>query len=321
MELDDDVVMAPLQRGSGAGGPILVTDDEGAQLDFTQEFEPVGNIREMTARLKELQDMRAEDVRDGGGNRSGSPTEVMDVDSNSEPEQVKLSPLEALKKFVENMKETKNAEALTPGEPVLCDEYEMGRSEVQKLKFHVTGELKMPWEKGFAGLVLERKSSVLETKFLDEKTRAPHAIQVDGEVQPEIKKVEDAWKMVPSFKLDGGQKMPWSKAMETEREKVMEGWKIVIDEARKSCKAAGMLDQVGETVLDDIFAKKKNGALQVRLSAMMIYIRWARSKGRPPFPIVEAQVYQYVDQLRKDGAPATRANSFRSALAFCKGII
>ena len=95
----------------------------------------------------------------------------------------------------------------------------------------------------------------------------------------------------------------------------------MIDEARKSCKAAGMLDQVGETVLDDIFAKKKNGALQVRLSAMMIYIRWARSKGRPPFPIVEAQVYQYVDQLRKDGAPATRANSFRSALAFCKGII
>eukprot|EP00913_Durusdinium_trenchii_P016909 g15897.t1 len=168
----------------------------------------------------------------------------------------------------------KALKALTPGEPVLCDEYEMGRSEVQKLKFHVTGELKMPWEKGFAGLVLERKSSVLETKFLDEKTRAPHAIQVDGEVQPEIKKVEDAWKMVPSFKLDGGQKMPWSKAMETEREKVMEGWKIVIDEARKSCKAAGMLDQVGETVLDDIFAKKKNGALQVRLSAMMIYIRY-----------------------------------------------
>ena len=241
--------------------------------------------------------------------------------SNSDHEQVKMSPLEALKKLVENMKETKNAEAPAAGDPIMCDEYEMGRSEVQKLKFHVPGELKMPWEKGFAGLVLERKSSVMETRFLDEKTRAPHAIRIDEDVQREIKKVEDAWKMVPSFKLDGSQRMPWSKAMETEREKVMEGWKIVIDEARKSCKAAGMLDQAGESVLEDIFAKKKNGTLQVRLSAMMIYIRWARAKGLPPFPVVEAQVYQYVDQLRKDGAPATRANSFRSALAFCKGTI
>ena len=31
--------------------------------------------------------------------------------------------------------------------------------------------------------------------------------------------------------------------------------------------------------------------------------------------------YEYVDQLRRDGAPATRASSFRSALAFCKGTI
>ena len=90
----------PLGGGKWCGGAYLGGNRRGGpQLDFTQEFEPVGDIREMTARLKELQDMRAEDVRDGGGNRSGSPTKVMDVDSNSEPEQVKLSPLEALKKL------------------------------------------------------------------------------------------------------------------------------------------------------------------------------------------------------------------------------
>ena len=187
-------------------------------MDATQEFEQVENIHEMAARLKELEGMRAEDIRNGEGDRSGSPTEVMDVDSNSDHEHVKMSPLEALKKLVENMKETKNAETPVAGDPIMCDEYEMGRSEVQKLKFHVPGELKMKWEKGFAGLVLERKSSIMETKFLDEKTRAPHAIQVDEDVQPEIKKVEEAWKMVPSFKLDGSHRMPWSKAMETERE-------------------------------------------------------------------------------------------------------
>ena len=38
-----------------------------------------------------------------------------------------------------------------------------------------------------------------------------------------------------------------------------------------------------KTVLDDIFARKKNGTLQVRLSAMMMYVRWARSKGLDGF--------------------------------------
>ena len=183
MELDDP--LAPEPGGGSAGGPIVVTDDEGTpmevtQVDVTQEFEQVENIHEMAARLKELEGMRAEDICNGEGDRSGSPTEVMDVDSNSDHEQAKMSPLEALRKLVENMKETKNAETPPAGGPVVCDEYEMGRSEVQKLKFHVPGELKMPWEKGFAGLVLERKSSIMETKFLDEKTRAPHAIQQEG---------------------------------------------------------------------------------------------------------------------------------------------
>ena len=82
-----------------------------------------------------------------------------------------------------------------------------------------------------------------------------------------------------------------------------------------------MIENSGEEVLDDIFAKKKNGTLQVRLSAMLLYVRWARAKGLRPFPLDEEVCYYYVDQLRRDGAPATRASSFRSALAFCKGTI
>lgn len=53
----------------------------------------------------------------------------------------------------------------------------------------------------------------------------------------------------------------------------------------------------------------------------MLYIRWACAKGRDPFPLEEDQCYEYVDQLRRHGAPATRAASFRSALAFCKGTL
>ena len=80
-----------------------------------------------------------------------------------------------------------------------------------------------------------------------------------------------------------------------------------------------MVEAEGEGVLDDIFARKKTGTLEVRASAMLLYIRWCGSKGFQAFPCTEPLAYVYVDELRKNNAPATRANSFRSALAFCKG--
>lgn len=245
-----------------------------------------GDIHEMAARLWELQSMRLEDSQGEKGTRSGSPTEVMDADTQSEPEQKDVSPLEALRRMViDNEKKRKAA-----GEDEASDVHGMGTSEVQKLKYHVPGAMKMPWERGFAGLVLKKDSSVMETSFLDDCKMKSIAMQVDeGAAQAQQEKIEPV-QLTLSHKIDGSQKMPWARALETEREKVLEGWKIVIDEARKSCRAAPMLDQAGEEVLDDIFAKKKNGTLQVRLSAMMLYIRWARAKGLQPFPISETQV-------------------------------
>ena len=316
-ELFEDT--GPLTGGGVAGGTVVidVEGEEDLQMmtdDLHTMSAGVGDIHEKAARLREIQSMTMEDVQ---GNRSGSPTEVMDDDTASEGDQVKPSPLEVLKKMVEDRDKKRKAES-----EVNLNIHDMGTSEIQKLKAHVPMELKMPWERGFAGLVLKGSASVMETAFLDEDNWRPHAmLQDDVEVHGQ-KEDPGELKLKPSFKLDGRQKMPWAQALETERAKVLEGWKIVIDEARHSCAAAGTLDQSGDNVLDDIFAKKKkNGTLQVRLSAMMLYIRWARAKGLPPFPLSEDQVYKYVDQLRRDGAPATRANSFRSALAFCKGTI
>ena len=313
-ELFEDT--GPLPGGGGAGGTVVIDVDEDLPMtadDLQMMPTEVGDIHEMADRLREMQSMTMEDV---ANNRSGSPTEVMEADSASEDEQVKSSPLEVLKKMVEDRDKKRKAEAEES-----LNIHDMGTSEIQKLKAHVPMELKMPWERGFAGLVLKGGASVMETAFLDEDNWRPHAmLQDDVEVRGQEKDTGGS-KLKPSFKLDGRQKMPWAQALETERAKVLEGWKIVIDEARHSCTAAGMLDQSGDSVLDDIFAKKKNGTLQVRLSAMMLYVRWARAKGLLPFPLSEDQVYRYVDQLRRDGAPATRANSFRSALAFCKGTI
>lgn len=125
----------------------------------------------------------------------------------------------------------------------------------------------------------------------------------------------------PSFVIKDRDRLPWDRAQTEERGKLLTGWQVVIAEAGDHSKVESMIRQHGEQVLDDVFAKKKNGTLQVRLRAMMLYVRWARAKGLNPFPLSEDQRYAYVDQLRRDGAPATRASSFRSALAFCKGAI
>ena len=187
----------------GAGGPIVVdSEDEGLQVSSE-----VGNIHEMAARLRELHEMRAEDPQNEGL-KSGSPTEVMDVDSNSEPE-IQVSPWEALRQLVAGMKQEKKKES-TPAENQLeSDAHGMGLTEVQKLKFKVPKELKMPWETGFAGLVLGRKQDV-ETGFLNESTRQPHAIQAVPEVKVEDEAMDVGTKVNPSFKIETKSRMPWS---------------------------------------------------------------------------------------------------------------
>ena len=99
----------------------------------------MGNIHEMAARLRELQDMRVEDPQ-AEGLRSGSPTEVMDVDSDSEPE-TQMSPPEALRQLVDGMKQEKKKEAIPAEDQLGSDAHGMGLSEVQKLKFKVPKEL------------------------------------------------------------------------------------------------------------------------------------------------------------------------------------
>ena len=46
------------------------------------------------------------------------------------------------------------------------------------------------------------------------------------------------------------------------------------------------------------------------------YLRWSDLEGVDPFPFKETLVYRYVEQLRADGAPATKASSFFEAVQF-----
>ena len=249
--------------------------------------------------------------------KSGSPTEVVE---DSDVEMVVESPLEALKNLVQQAWPLKRA--ADPGCPQASgSSEEMIQSEMKKLKHKFPQELKMPWEKGFAGLVLQHDSQVMENTFMNKENTKTGAMEQVDEVAKSSSAKDDTTEILVSSKRSDRVRPPWAQAEADDRQKVLGGWLVVIDEARNFCKAAGMIDQSGEEVLEDVFARKKNSTLQVRLSAMMMYVRWARSKGFEAFPLKEEQCYNYVDGLRRDGAPATRATSCRSALAFCKGTI
>ena len=46
-----------------------------------------------------------------------------------------------------------------------------------------------------------------------------------------------------SFKKSDRVRPPWDQAEADDRQKVFAGWLVIIDEARKFCKAAEMIDQ------------------------------------------------------------------------------
>ena len=56
------------------------------------------------------------------------------------------------------------------------DEYNMIGSESQKLKQYIPDTLRMPWEKGFAGVVLTGKAGVLPLECLQEGGRSAKAM-------------------------------------------------------------------------------------------------------------------------------------------------
>ena len=276
--------------------------------------EPLG---ELAMRVWEVEAMRRAD-RIG---RSGSPTEVCSLHSSEahEEETEDISPLLRLKRMIDGTQAGPSKAVPTLEEKAIdWDEYGMIPNEQHKLKKFIPEHLQMPWERGFAGAVLNQKVEILPLECLKESTRSAKSMKV--EVEPAAQSLEPP-KIKPSFAFKESGRMPWDRAQAEERDKVLTGWQVVIAEAGRHSRARSMIEADGEEVLDDVFAKKKNGTLQVRLSAMMLYIRWARAKGHKPFPLQEELCYEYVDQLRKDGAPATRASSFRSALAFCKGAI
>ena len=123
----------------------------------------------------------------------------------------------------------------------------------------------MPWEFGFAGLVLGDSNPFFNpgsSALLLEPRGSVPKIDLSEEVKP--KEVEPEEKTDLLTKLFGGTRRRPMKLEEKERrDKAKNHWLVLIRVMGESTPIYGMIDADGEEVLDDIFAKKKTGTLEV----------------------------------------------------------
>ena len=139
---------------SGTGGQgreivNLVSDDEGMPSVAW------GNIHEMKAQIDQLRqesDMQLDKEMD---DEAMSPTECFGEDSDIED-----NGLRKIQKLVDAAKVVSQAgSGSTSSVTVESDEHGAIDSAVKKLKMAVPVSLVMPWERGFAGLVLGQSGS------------------------------------------------------------------------------------------------------------------------------------------------------------------
>ena len=171
----------------------------------------------------------------------------------------------------------------------MADLDEVLESELKRLKPTVPSLLKMPWEMGFAGMVLGGSEVSLVPARVRVGIQAP-----TGKVPevPEVLEVEDRKEGVPQSlfqrRAEHKQSKPWKLEEEDRRSRAKTSWLVIIRAMGKVTPVFDMIDAEGEGVLDDIFARKKTGTLEVRASAILLYIRWCSSKGFQAFPCTES---------------------------------
>ena len=270
-------------------------------------------------RLSGMVDQRLAELAEAGGSAGltfdgpksldlASPSATEEVESDTSEAPVNTGLLQA-------QKECEGRHQETSGPATSLEEAIRGATRTSKSA--TVGLLAMPWETGFAGMVLG-SSPVVQMDLLEPKVPPfEQVIEVSDEAVKTHMDIDD--EPVATWVVNRARKSMQQEEAE-ERRKAYDQWLVVISMFGSSNRVVRDLDQMGEEMLDDLFAKKKTGTLKVRVSSVLLYARWCQSKAMQPFPLTVKQVYWYVDDLRKSGAPATRAASFRSAVAFMKGV-
>ncbi len=71
------------------------------------------------------------------------------------------------------------------------------------------------------------------------------------------------------------------------------------------------------SIITDMLAEKATNTVKQRAFSLLQFVRWLQTvRDGAPWPLVEAEAYNYVVNLRQLAAPATRANRFLEAVTF-----
>jgi len=129
--------------------------------------------------------------------------------------------------------------------------------------------------------------------------------------------------------------IPWPVFEEAKLSKVLELWRVVILDSFQHTALGQQIhglmsgDEPNEDalkeVIKDALCGKSISTLRSRVASITTFGRWKKSISLPDevaiFPITEELAYRYICELRKEGAPKTRATRFLEAVGFCKGML
>lgn len=212
----------------------------------------------------------------------------------------------------------------------------------------------MPWETGFAGLVLDRFPSPMfdgpvqrmspewDSSFLREASRVSvpevavtvsSASRSAAEVAKSfVKSVADHGKAAFLVVARKREPIAWTVKDAGERSIAMSRWKLLIEENTDGSRLGRLLvrlqaekaDQelIDKSISDSLESKACSTLLQ-RSGSILLYSRWLKTKPLKPvwIPIAEPLVYDYLSMLKESKAAATKSSRFLEALNFAGGTI
>ena len=129
--------------------------------------------------------------------------------------------------------------------------------------------------------------------------------------------------------------IPWPVFEEARLSKVLELWRIVILDSYMHTTLGRQIHELMSAecsdenalkeVIKDALCGKSISTLKTRIASITSFGRWKKSVSLPEevsiFPISEELAYRYICELRKEGAPRSRATRFLEAVGFCKGML
>jgi hypothetical protein len=129
--------------------------------------------------------------------------------------------------------------------------------------------------------------------------------------------------------------IPWPVFEEAKLSKVLELWRVVILDSYQHTALGRQIpdlmtapepsEEALKDVIKDALCGKSISTLRSRVASITTFGRWKKSVSLPEevsiFPITETMAYRYICELRKEGAPRSRATRFLESVGFCKGML